>query len=329
MDDKRKETSLRNPMGRREFLILSSVAMLTPLSARAGAGNLLSPAVEQDSEQALVASGRQAATLSIGYWQGGESLRAGKSLEEGFTEDANASGQQLAEPDSLSSSEQQAQPALPEVSVSEFLQGVQEGLSSRVVDAGSIHPDKTLQGRDVRVTIHNIAQAEAAGDRLTEWLLDAMYQVKTEEGVIEAPFHAWGYKDDQLSNSGSISFTAPVYPGGGLTFRSTRTVRQSEEMLLRLLSATLTGRGARTETCSTESCSLSVDASVSGPRLREGVYLIAGPSYRTGELPQWKQYEFHAEDGDDSDTARRLYRRTLTGLAAVDFDYVMVSVSAG
>lgn len=325
MDDKRKETFLKDPMGRREFLTLGSVAMLSPLSA--GAGSLLSPAVQQDSDQTLVMSGHQAATLSIGYWQGGESLRAGKLLKNATIEAADTAEQPFEEPIS-SSAALPAESALAEVSDSVLLQDVQEGLSSRVVDAGSISPDRALQGRDMRITIHNITQAETAGDRLSEWLLDVIYQVKTDDGEIDVPFHAWCYEDAQQTSSSSVSFTAPVYPGGGLTLKSTRTVRRNDDMLLRLLNATLTGRSAVSEDCVAENCSLSVNNAVSGPKLREGVYLIGGPDYRTGKLPQWGRYEFRTVDGKADDNARRLYHRSLTGWAPVDFDYVMVSVSA-
>lgn len=328
MEDKQKDKPVSKLMGRRKFLTLSSVAMLTPISAHAGIGKLAPLANQPDLDTLPVSGSSQAANVSVGYWPGGQSSQASEVLTEVFVEEGKASVQQSPEQSPPQPSEQQAQPTLLEAKGMELLHEVQEGLSSRVVDAGTISPDSMLQGRDVRVTIHDVALAEAAGDRLAEWLLDTMYQVKTDGDVLEAPFHAWGYKDDQQTNVGAVSFTAPVEADGGLTFRSTRTVRRNDEMLLRLLNSALSGRGADREDCATATCALSVNNSVQGPKLREGDYLIGGPSYRTGKLPEWGEYEFRAVDGEDDDNARRLYRRTLTGLVAVDFDYVVVSVSA-
>lgn len=320
MDNKRNDKLNSNIMGRRQFLTLSSLAVLTPISARAerlslseDSASLARPSVFDNNEMA---------TISIGYWPGGQpqpsDMYSDNLPENDIPFEQTQIGSQAL---SLKESTQE------EERLTELLNTVKENLSSRVVSAETISPDKNLKGRDVQVTVHSLALAKTGG-HLSEWLLDALYPIKGDEGMVEVPFHAWNYKDD-LSTPDDLSavFSAPVHPDGGLTFQSTRTIKRDEGIMLRLLNSVVAGRAANMEQCDMANCNLSVSSSDHGPKLREGTYLIGGPSYSSGKLPQWEQYAF-IEDSEKSDTARGLYRRTLAGLAPVDFDYVMVSISA-
>jgi len=299
------------PMGRRTFMALSSAAMLAPVTSRAGLGNLSPQPTRHEVNTLPVSNSQQVNNVSIGYWTGGQVL---PSSDEQTTLVNNA----LVEEEVS---------ALLEADEMDLLQDMKEALSSQVINAETVSPDTSLQNRNVQITIHTMtpAKPDTSRSHLSEWLLDTLYQVSANGENIEVPFHAWSYNDDQRTDADSISFTAPVHASRGLSFKSTRTVKRNDDLMLRLLNTALTGKRAVNEQCNTTTCNLSANSSTSGPKLRQGIYLIAGPDYRNAKLPQWDQYVF-IDNGDDS--VRRLYRKTLTGLIAADFDYITVTISA-
>lgn len=315
MDKKHNQSSAKLQMNRRKFLSLAPAAALLPVVANAEVNGrtttLLEDSTLNPATQTAAASMPTTNSLAVGYWPGQIPVQA-TPFADGLADDIiqNAT-QDHVDADDISK---------------------QNKLVARIQDATRIKPDTSLQGRELSVTIHHLNRATA--ERLNQWQLDAMFNVQTQNGREQIPFHAWIYKDDQSSEANAVSFTVPVDQNGSLVLQSARSSKPADDIVSRLLQTVFVGRRSAETRCDNAICQLSTDITNAGPKLRQGVYFIAGPGYHNDKLPNWSQYEWHTEASSETTAentlkseTHHLYRRTLTGLAEVDFDYIVMSVT--
>ncbi len=164
-----------------------------------------------------------------------------------------------------------------------------------------------LLDRELRLYLHGLhAVAEPA--TLEQLTLDVIHRVQGPEGILELPFHAWTYQAGaQATGSSPVGLTTHADPAEGIVLRvTTRRADEADPV--------------------TEHYSLATTETADGlPKLRRGVYFLAGPSRANGRPPAWNDERYAFRRVDD-EGGRHLFRLGTLGWSPVDFDYLILSV---
>ncbi len=286
-NSREKSSGLR----RREFLALgpafglaTGMLPLGSLARAASAGPLAGIGAVRDD------------LLSIGYWQGSDTLAEFASLAhtgEPFFVDAQ---------DSPVDESAIAEPVYADV------------ISAQALSVG----DRRFAQNGAKVSIHGLfpSAGEAVHD-LPGLSIDAHF-----DPYHQAPFHAWRFDPSASSSSpAGVSFTVPLAKTTGLTLSFAIAEGRDQR----------SGTDASPERISTR---FSLGREPGQPKLRRGVYFIAWRGSNSKPLPSWRRYlvlAAAAKTGDlpEDEIAHQGYSRLTqrwNRRVPADLSYVMLSV---
>jgi hypothetical protein len=184
------------------------------------------------------------------------------------------------------------------------------GELATVVAAASLSRcEAHLLDRDLRLYLHGLHTVVEPAT-LEQLTLDVIHRVHGPDGILELPFHAWTYQAGaQATGSSPVGLTTQADPAEGIALRvTTRRADEVEPVTEHYsLATTETGDGM--------------------PKLRRGVYFLAGPSRFSGRPPAWNDERYAFRRVDD-EGGRHLFRLGTLGWSPVDFDYLILSVEA-
>jgi len=197
--------------------------------------------------------------ISVGYWEGSESL-------ENFGDLTHSAGGPLLDP----------------VQNRVDRERCEKGTLNRLVDASGLKSgDPRFNRTGARIRIHDMYRTNGIGEADPDSL--ALF-VHTSSGV---PFQAWAFDMNRASNTSSpTSFDVPVDGTTGLQLsfdvKSSRENGGNFRQELTPMDAGFTGGHIFTR--------LALDGSFRTPKLRRGVYLVAWSGTGARTEPRWDRY---------------------------------------